>query len=152
MKPLTNVQQEILTYIKTYISEVGYSPSFKDIKEHRGYSSENAVRDHLISLTKKGYINTTDGVPRSIVVLTESNGWISVDDDLPPKSDSIRTQTVLLWCSGQCQSPFTLGYGIMVDGVNYPFTIKQWKSTDSGCDIIYGDVTHWQPLPQPPTT
>ena len=76
--------------------------------------------------------------------------WISVQDDLPRKSDHVRTQTVLLWCTGQPKSPYTLGYGIMVDGVNYPFKIKRWVSTDSGCNIIYGDVTHWSELPEPP--
>ena len=76
--------------------------------------------------------------------------WISVNDDLPQKSDHIRTQTVLLWCLGQPKSPYTLGYGIMNDGINYPFTIKNWVSTDSGCNIIYGDITHWMPLPEPP--
>jgi len=77
--------------------------------------------------------------------------WISVKDKLPQKSDSVRTQTVLLWCEGQPNSPYTLGYGIMDDGVNYPFTIKKWVSTDSGCNIIYGDVTHWSELLDPPT-
>ena len=76
--------------------------------------------------------------------------WISVNDGLPRKSDHIRTQTVLLWCYGQPNSPYMLGYGIMNDGVNYPFTVKCWKSTDTGCNVIYGDVTHWAELPEPP--
>lgn len=128
MKPLTIVQQAILTYIKTYISEVGYSPSFKDIKEHRGYSSENAVRDHLISLTKKGHINTTDGVPRSIVVLTENNGWISVSDRFPEKDGR---------------------YLIVGHGGN--ITTRMYYVHHD--DKFFGDVvaTHWQPLPQPPS-
>ena len=76
--------------------------------------------------------------------------WMSVDKELPIKFDHIRTQTVLLWCSGQPNSPYTLGYGIMNDGVNYPFTIKRWKTTDSGSDFIHGEVTHWMKLPNPP--
>lgn len=138
MKPLTNVQQEILTYIKTYISEVGYSPSFKDIKEHRGYKSENAVRDHLISLTKKGYINTTDGVPRSIVVLTENNGWISVKDKMPD-DDAHYYDTVLVYCEyeacKECDVAYSIDNGVFI-------------SEESGKKL---PVTHWQPLPQPPS-
>ena len=78
------------------------------------------------------------------------NEWISVKDKLPEKSDSVRTQTALLLCTGQSKSRYTLGYGIMDDGVNYPFTIRKWVSTDTGCNIIYGDVTHWMPMPKPP--
>ena len=77
--------------------------------------------------------------------------WISVEDRLPPKSDHKRTQKVLLWIDGAEKSPYTLGYGIMNDGVNYPYTIRKWASTDSSHDMIYGAVTHWMPLPEPPT-
>ena len=76
--------------------------------------------------------------------------WISVDDNLPLKSNHKRTVNVLLWCSGQPSMPFVIGHGIIVDGVNFPYKIKLWKSLDSGCDIIYGEVTHWMPLPEPP--
>ena len=78
--------------------------------------------------------------------------WVSVKNRLPPKLDHIRTQTVLLWCPQQPNAPFILGYGIMNDGVNYPYTIKTWKSMDTGFDVIYGDVDHWMPLPEPPMT
>jgi hypothetical protein len=78
------------------------------------------------------------------------NDWINVEDRLPVKRDSKRTQTVILWVDRQPNSPYTLGYGLMNNGVNYPFTIKAWASTDSGSDIIYGNVTHWMPLPPPP--
>ena len=76
--------------------------------------------------------------------------WISVEDRLPVKFNHLRTQTVLLWCPQQPNMPYILGYGLMVAGVNYPFEIKAWKCIDSACDIIYGEITHWQPLPKPP--
>jgi len=78
------------------------------------------------------------------------NEWISVKDRLPEKSDHEKTANVLLWCSRQPNMPWIIGHGIMVDGVNCPYEIKRWESLDSGCNIIYGDVTHWMPLPMPP--
>ena len=78
------------------------------------------------------------------------NKWISVKDELPEKYNHKRTKLVLLWSVGSPHTPVVIGYGCIVDGVNYPFEIKCWKSVDSGCDIIYGEVTHWQSLPMPP--
>ncbi len=77
-------------------------------------------------------------------------GWISVDDELPGKFNASTTYNVLLWCPEQPRSPVTIGHGVMIDGVNYPFKIKRWVSTAPGCNIIFGKVTHWQPLPDPP--
>ena len=75
--------------------------------------------------------------------------WISINDSLPAKSNSVRTQTVLLWNSGVCGSPYTLGYGVMDDGVNYPFNVEYWCYQQSG-NTIHGAVTHWMSLPEPP--
>ena len=76
--------------------------------------------------------------------------WISVEDELPRKSNSEITETVLLWYVGKSKSPYTLGYGVMNDGVNYPFTIHTWHYDDEGANAICGEVTHWMPLPEPP--
>lgn len=130
MKQLTKIQEIILTYIKTYISEVGYSPSIKDIRVHMGWKSDNAAKEHLERIKKKGYINTTDGVPRSIVVLTEDNGWISIKDKMPDKDN----EWYLVY---QGDNRFCREYDR-----GYWFSSKEFK---------YGEVTHWQPLPQPPS-
>lgn len=76
--------------------------------------------------------------------------WFNVNSKLPNKSDHIKTERVLLWCSKQPNSPYVIGYGIMKDGVNYPYEISQWNNLDSGCNIIFGEVTHWMRLPDPP--
>lgn len=80
------------------------------------------------------------------------DNWISVKDRVPPKSDHINTQRVLLFVKGQPNSPYLIGYGIMKDGVNYPYEIKGWRKVDEACNLIFGEVTHWQPLPPPPET
>ena len=69
MRALTEKQRSILDYIVDYISDNGYSPTSKDIKEHFGFKSVNGAYDHLSWIEKKGYIKRTPNVARSIVVL-----------------------------------------------------------------------------------
>jgi len=76
--------------------------------------------------------------------------WIKVEDMLPGKSDHIKTNNVLLWCPSHPKEPYIIGYGVMGDGVNYPYEIIEWKSLRGSCKTIFADVTHWQPLPLPP--
>ena len=76
--------------------------------------------------------------------------WISVKDKLPEKSNHKKTANVLLWCPQQPNMPWIIGYGLIKNGVNYPYEIDVWKSIDASCNIIYGEVTHWMPLPKFP--
>lgn len=69
MKALTMKQEAILDYIKVFISEMGYSPTSKDIQHHFKFNSANAAYEHLNWIEKKGYIKRTPNVARSIVVL-----------------------------------------------------------------------------------
>ena len=134
MKPLTKKQQEVLDFIKLYIEELQFSPSMTDIKTHMGYKSENAVRDCLGALKTKGYINTTPNVARSIVVLTENNGWISVDDRLPELcgSTDYDMHVVCLLDSGERQ-------------ICYMSKDEVWESYEVNRSKT--DVTHWIPTP-----
>ena len=68
-EPLTDRQQEILDFIKKYIKENGFPPSVKDIQDHFGFKSKNAVTDFLKVLVKKGYIFRAFNVSRGIKVL-----------------------------------------------------------------------------------
>jgi len=69
MKKLTLKQEAVLTYIKNFISDNGYSPVAKEVQIFFGYASQNAAIDHLKSLERKGYIRTTPRIARSIVVI-----------------------------------------------------------------------------------
>jgi repressor LexA len=60
---------EILTFIRTYSSEHGYSPSIAEIGVAVGIVSPNAVRNHLHKLRDDGVIELTPRVARSIRIV-----------------------------------------------------------------------------------
>lgn len=53
---LTKRQKEILDYLREFIAENGYAPSFHELCEAFGYSSLATVHEHLSNLERKGYI------------------------------------------------------------------------------------------------
>ena len=68
MKNATDRQLEILNYISGYIREKNYSPSFREVAHNFNIGLKGAV-DHIHALQKKGYVQLTEGVARSIVIL-----------------------------------------------------------------------------------
>jgi repressor LexA len=69
MKYLTEAQYKVLKCIDELIQERGISPSFKEIKEHLGLSSNSTIYTHVHALNDKGYISFIKGSPRSIRIL-----------------------------------------------------------------------------------
>ncbi len=67
--PLTRRQSEILTYLRSYIDDRGYAPSFEEIAEQFSYQSLATVHEHLTNLERKGYIHRTHNESRAIEVL-----------------------------------------------------------------------------------
>lgn len=63
---LTRRQKEIFEYIEKMITEVGKSPTIREIGEKFGISSTNGVRSHLEALMKKGYIRREKLISRGI--------------------------------------------------------------------------------------
>lgn len=51
---LTKRQKEVFNFIKANLRQM--APTFKQIKAHFGFRSNQAVFDHLSALKKKGYI------------------------------------------------------------------------------------------------
>ena len=64
--PLTKRQKQILDYIRSFIDDQGYAPSFEEIAEAFGYSSLATVHEHLTNLERKGYIRKSFNESRSI--------------------------------------------------------------------------------------
>lgn len=67
MQELTERQREIYLFILHYHEMKGYSPSIRDICKGV-YLSQPSVMRHIDNLNKKGYIDYTPKVARSIVV------------------------------------------------------------------------------------
>lgn len=138
MEELTVKQGSVLNFIIEFIDTYKYSPSAKDVKEHFKFKSINAAQDHLNALKRKGRINTTPNVARSIVVLTENNGWISIKDKMPD-DEAHYYDAVLVYCEYNACKECDVAY-LNDDGV--------FISEESDIEL---PVTHWQSLPQPPS-
>jgi repressor LexA len=67
-KKLTIRQQKILDFIITYIKDVGYPPTVRDIARDFKMSSKGAY-DHLVAIEKKGYVRRDPTKPRAIELL-----------------------------------------------------------------------------------
>ncbi|MFH0974771.1 MAG: transcriptional repressor LexA [Spirochaetota bacterium] len=76
---LTEKQERIYGYIKEYIKDNNRPPSFTEIREHFGFSSLNAVYEHVDNLARKGFIKK--GLPnqkRSITLTEENKRAVSI--------------------------------------------------------------------------
>lgn len=69
MEKLTRKQSEVLTVIKKYIAEHGYSPSVREVCDVMGLSSTATVFVHMRHLMRKGYIRQVDNKFRTLEVL-----------------------------------------------------------------------------------
>ena len=68
MVELTQIQQQILEFIKQSIRERQMPPTMHEIAEHMGYRSDNAAYQHLTALKRKKFIRL-EGVSRGIRLL-----------------------------------------------------------------------------------
>lgn len=66
MKPLTEKQQRVLSYVDQYRRHQGFPPTLREIGEAVGLVNISAVRGHLAALEKKGYISKEPDKARSI--------------------------------------------------------------------------------------
>ena len=62
----TKKQQEILLFISNYISQHGYSPSYREIMVGLNYNSVATVALHVSSLIKRGHLVKRDHSARSL--------------------------------------------------------------------------------------
>jgi SOS-response transcriptional repressor LexA len=78
----TKKQREMLTYIETFITEHGYSPSYREIMTGLNYNSVATVALHVNSLLKRGHLKKRDRSARSLELAS------------PTASDKIATNYV----------------------------------------------------------
>jgi repressor LexA len=62
----TKKQRELLTFIEQFISEHGYSPSYREIMTGLNYTSVATVALHVKSLIKRGHLRKRDFSARSL--------------------------------------------------------------------------------------
>lgn len=65
----TKKQQELLTFIETFIAEHGYSPSYREIMSGLNYTSVATVSLHVNNLIRRGHLQKRDRSARSLEVV-----------------------------------------------------------------------------------
>jgi len=73
----TKKQKELLIYIESFVSEHGYSPSYREIMTGLNYNSVATVALHVNNLIKRGHLQKRDRSARSLAV--------TASPDLPTK-------------------------------------------------------------------
>jgi SOS-response transcriptional repressor LexA len=68
----TKKQRELLTFIENFISEHGYSPSYREIMTGLEYTSVATVSLHVNNLIRRGHLRKRDFSARSLEVVTPS--------------------------------------------------------------------------------
>jgi repressor LexA len=71
MKGVTKRQREIVNFIKEFIQSKQYSPSYREIMSHFGFSSLGSVYKHMVVLKRRGMLTAEKSVKRSIVLSPE---------------------------------------------------------------------------------
>jgi len=75
---LTKKQKRILDYLKDFINEHGYSPSFEEICKALGYTSLATVHEHLTNLEAKGYIRKSYRGSRSVEIAFDTEPSVAL--------------------------------------------------------------------------
>lgn len=65
----TKKQRELLTFIENFITEHGYSPSYREIMQGANYTSVATVALHVNNLIKRGHLKKRDRSARSLEVV-----------------------------------------------------------------------------------
>lgn len=95
MKGLTKRQIEIVSFIKKYIDEHRYSPSFREIKEHFKFSSLGSVHKHIETLKRKGQIMSEKQSSRSLYLTHETSSEGQLKEMQLPFIGNITTEKTI---------------------------------------------------------
>jgi len=82
MDDLTDRQRQILIFIARQANDNGYWPSIREIQEHFGFRSTNAVMGHLRALERKGVLERIAGQARTFRLIAGAG-------ELPPDAEEV---------------------------------------------------------------
>ena len=66
MEKLTKRQNDVLTYVKSYIVSHGYPPTVREIGKALDISSPATIHAHLTNLENKGFIKKDSSKNRTV--------------------------------------------------------------------------------------
>lgn len=82
----TKKQKELLGFIEAFITEHGYSPSYREIMNGLEYTSVATVSLHVGNLIKRGHLRKRDHSARSLEVVNPSDA----PTELPLKTNAVK--------------------------------------------------------------
>lgn len=68
-RPITERQKELLTIIYEYIKDAGYPPTFEEMRERLGVSSNQSIIDLIEKLKRAGLIKKSETAARGLTIL-----------------------------------------------------------------------------------
>ena len=68
---LTRRQSEVLAFIRQFMDSESMPPTLREIAKGMGFSSDNAARDHVRALDRRGAIELVEGSSRGIRLINE---------------------------------------------------------------------------------
>lgn len=71
MKQIEKKLSELLNFLKSYISNNGFPPSYREIGKSIGITSTNTIKYYIDKLEQRNLIARNDGKNRSIQILTD---------------------------------------------------------------------------------
>jgi SOS-response transcriptional repressor LexA len=74
----TKKQKELLSFIEKFITEHGYSPSYREIMNGLNYNSVATVALHVNSLITRGHLRKRDHSARSLEVITKADNQTKI--------------------------------------------------------------------------
>lgn len=127
MKPLTEKQQAVLTFVEDFCERQGYPPTVREVAARFGIQPR-AAADHLEALKRKGHLHREPGLSRGLVLSLRGPGQVvevpvlgriaagqpllaeeNVEDTLPLPRAWVRGEEVfLLKVSGESMAPLIL--------------------------------------------
>jgi repressor LexA len=69
MTVLTPTQQAVMHFLRSYIKEVGYPPTVREVADGVRLRSVSSVHHHLRTLEDLGFIRRDFARPRGLVIL-----------------------------------------------------------------------------------
>ncbi len=133
MKSITKRQQEVLDFIKGYVSDHHFPPTMREISEHFDISVKGAY-DHVKALERKRFINLGSNRSRTIEVL---------DDD---KEDELLAIPILgnvaagkpLFAEENHEGDLRLPQALLPKGNHFALHVRGDSMRDAG--IMEGDL------------
>ncbi|MBR3177421.1 hypothetical protein IKF27_01275 [Candidatus Saccharibacteria bacterium] len=99
---LTKKQTAVYNFIKEFIEENGYSPSYRDVMSGLGLSSVSAVAEHVDNLVRLGALRKAPGAARSLEVVditypeTTSLFKLRLEVSTPAEKDILKKAALIL--------------------------------------------------------